>query len=328
MVATPITAAEKRLAVVKKYEEILGRNKYSQAKRSYAFKKYSDGKYYSDCSSSIALAYKYAGYPFYDNNNSYNPNTVGMYQARSLTEVPVEIKNGVIQNPEILCPGDMLLFAGTDTSRKYAGFVGHVEMVGKIKGSVVTLYGHGSGTPRATEMNAYCKSRYKQKTSTALGHKGLIKVVRFFADGDDGILLSRGSKGVAVKQLQRDLMSLGYKLPKYGADGDFGSETFEAVKKFQQDNGLAATGVYTKSTDKKLQEKLGKPADPAIPKSKQLVITGGSVNIRTGPGTEYTIIHTADKGDKFEIPNTDGWRPLKYGGHVYWTSEDYSKEEE
>ncbi|MBR4953819.1 MAG: hypothetical protein IKZ30_04810, partial [Oscillospiraceae bacterium] len=134
MVTGTITAAEKRIAVVQKYEEILGRNKYSQAKRSYAFKKYSDGKYYSDCSSSIALAYKYAGYPFYDNSGSYNPNTVGMYKADSLVEVPVEIKNGVIQNPEILCLGDMLLFAGTDTSRKYAGFVGHVEMVGKISG--------------------------------------------------------------------------------------------------------------------------------------------------------------------------------------------------
>lgn len=250
MVTGAITAAEKRKAVVQKYEEILGRNKYSQAKRSYAYKKYSDGKYYSDCSSSIALAYKYAGYPFYDNNGSYNPNTVGMYQAKSLVEVPVEIKNGVIQNPEVLRLGDMLLFAGTDTSRKYAGYVGHVEMVGKIKGDVITLYGHGSGTPRATEVHAYCKNRYKQKTSTKLGHKGLIKVVRFFED--------------------------------------------EAA-----------------------------PAENASP-GKKVVITGGSVNIRTGPGTEYTIIHTAHKGDKFDIPDTEGWNPVKFGGHVYWASDNYS----
>ena len=123
------TASEIRTAVVNKYKEILGRNNYSQAKRSYAFKKYSDGKYYSDCSSSVALSYKYAGYPFYDNNKSYNPNTVGMYQAKSLKDVPVTIKNGIIQNPEVLRPGDMLLFAGSDNSRKYADCVGHVEMV-------------------------------------------------------------------------------------------------------------------------------------------------------------------------------------------------------
>lgn len=319
-----ITTAEKRATVVKKYEEILGRNKYSQPKRSYAFKKYSDGKYYSDCSSSIALAYKYAGYPFYDNGGSYNPNTVGMYTANSLKEVPVAIKNGVIQNPEILRLGDMLLFAGTDTSRKYAGYVGHVEMVGKISGTKITLYGHGSGTPRATEMNAYCQKRYSSKTSTGLGHKGLIKVVRFFTDeGDDGIHLSRGYAGDAVKKLQQNLMKLGYKLPKYGADGDFGSETETALKEFQKDYGLTVNGVYTDAVDKTMQGLIGGAV--AKPTGKSLVITGENVNIRTGPGTKYTVIHTAKKGEKFAVPEVDGWNPIEYGGHVYWTSGDYSK---
>ena len=325
MVATPITAAEKRMAVIAKYEEILGRNKYSQAKRSYAFKKYSDGKYYSDCSSSIALAYKYAGYPFYDNSSSYNPNTVGMYKADSLVEVPVEIKYGVIQSPEILRLGDMLLFAGTDTSRKYAGFVGHVEMVGKISGSKITLYGHGSGTPRATEMNAYCKKRHGQQTQTSLGHQGLIKVVRFFVD-DGGSHLSRGSKGDAVKQLQLNLMRLGYDLPKYADDGDFGSETEGKLKAFQKDYGLTVNGVYTDAVDKTMQALLGN-STPVPTTGKVLVITGNSVNIRTGPGTEYTIIHTAKKGEKFEVPETEGWKPLKFGGHVYWASDNYSKME-
>ena len=323
MVTGAITAAEKRQAVVKKYEEILGRNKYSQAKRSYAFKKYSDGKYYSDCSSSIALAHKYAGYPFYDNNGSYNPNTVGMYRASSLKEVPVVVKNGVIQNPEILKECDMLLFAGSDSSRKYAGYVGHVEMVGKISGSKVTLYGHGSGTPRATEMNAYCKKRYASKTSTGLGHKGLIKVVRFFTD-DDEIYISKGMKGEEVKKLQQNLMKLGYDLHEYKDDGDFGGETEKAVKKFQEDRGLAVTGVYNDETHKAMQAALGGKIDP-MPAGKTLTFTGGSVNIRTGPGTEYTIIHTAQKGDKFEIPETDGWNPLKYGGHVYWASGNLSE---
>ena len=318
------TNAEKRQAVVKKYEEILGRNKYSQAKRSYAFKKYSDGKYYSDCSSSIALAYKYAGYPFYDNNGSYNPNTVGMYRANSLKEVPVVVKNGVIQNPEVLELCDMLLFAGSDSSRKYAGYVGHVEMVGKISGSKITLYGHGSGTPRATEMNAYCKKRHASKTSTGLGHKGLIKVVRFITD-DDEIYIGKGMKGAEVKKLQQNLMKLGYDLHEYGDDGDFGSETEKAVKKLKEDRGLNITGIYDDATDKAMQTALGGKAPEAAPTGQMLTITGGSVNIRTGPGTEYTAIHTAKKGDKFEIPNVEGWNPLKYGGHVYWASANLSE---
>lgn len=195
---TMATIAEKRQAVISKYEEIIGRNKYSQTRRGYAFKKYSDGKYYSDCSSSIALAHKYAGYPFYDNNGSYNPNTVGMYQAKSLVDVPVEIKDGVIQNPEVLQPCDMLLFAGSDTSRKYADYVGHVEMVGKISNGKVTLYGHGSGTPRATEMNAYCKKRFKQKTSTKKGNKGLLKVRRFFVEEEETVPVKPIENGVEI----------------------------------------------------------------------------------------------------------------------------------
>ena len=171
-----MTAAEKRTAVVKKYEEILGRNKYSQTKRDYCYKKYKDGKYYSDCSSSISYAYKEAGFSFGILN------TVGMYQSKKLVDVPVIIEDGIIQNPEILLPGDMLLFAGTDSSRAYAGYVGHVEMVAKVSGGKVTIYGHGSGTPRATEMNAYCKSRYAKKASTKLGHRGLIRVRRFIPD--------------------------------------------------------------------------------------------------------------------------------------------------
>ena len=41
-----------------------------------------------------------------------------------------------------------------------------------------------------------------------------------------------------ISQIQNALISRGYSLPKYGADNDFGTETKEALKKFQRDNGL------------------------------------------------------------------------------------------
>lgn len=244
-----MTANEKRLAVIRKYEEILGRNKYSQPKRDYCYKKYKDGKYYSDCSSSVSYAYKEAGFSFGILN------TVGMYQSKKLADVPVEIKNGIIQNPEILREGDMLLFAGTDSGRAYAGYVGHVEMVAKITAGMVVLYGHGSGTPRATEMNAYCKNRYAKKTSTKLGHRGLIRVRRFIQD----------------------------------------------------DNNVEPV--------------------PAAPKSESgyvVKVTGGTVNIRTGPGKQYTAIEQVKKGTVLEVPDAAGWTPIKYGGHVYWISDNMS----
>jgi len=60
--------------------------------------------------------------------------------------------------------------------------------------------------------------------------------------------LRRGDKGEAVKDLQKKLISLGYALPKYGADGDFGKETEAAVKAFQADNGLKADGIAGEKT--------------------------------------------------------------------------------
>jgi len=48
-------------------------------------------------------------------------------------------------------------------------------------------------------------------------------------------MLKRGSRGELVRELQEKLLSLGYELPKFGADGDFGSETESAVTEFKQE---------------------------------------------------------------------------------------------
>lgn len=46
--------------------------------------------------------------------------------------------------------------------------------------------------------------------------------------------LRKGMRGEQVRILQSNLMALGIALPKYGADGDFGAETFAAVVAFQK----------------------------------------------------------------------------------------------
>ena len=60
--------------------------------------------------------------------------------------------------------------------------------------------------------------------------------------------LRKGNKGSYVSLLQTLLLNRGYKLPKYGADGDFGNETFAAVKQFQQDWGLKVDGIVGPET--------------------------------------------------------------------------------
>ncbi len=52
-----------------------------------------------------------------------------------------------------------------------------------------------------------------------------------------------GSEGTNVKTMQQYLLDLGGKLPRFGADGYFGSETEAAVVEFQHKHGLAEDGV-------------------------------------------------------------------------------------
>ena len=284
--------ADRRLKVRDAYRKFIGRNHYSQKLRNYYNKKYKDGKYYSDCSSSVSGAYKVAGEGFGILN------TVGMWTSKKLVDVPVKISKGQITNPEVLRVGDMLLFAGNDKSRKKYGYVGHVEMVGEISGSKVTLYGHGSGLAKKHEMTKYCKTRYNTRASTPLGRRGLIRVVRFIRDDGEQLppaqpaqvaALKQGATGSAVAAMQKLLLKWDPQcLPKWGADGDFGEETAAAVLAFQLAAGIERTGAFDADTERALLLHVGATAE----------ITGTTVNVRSGPGKQNAVLGVAKKGDR------------------------------
>jgi len=64
--------------------------------------------------------------------------------------------------------------------------------------------------------------------------------------GLDPPTIRKGSKGDAVRMLQRLLTDYGY--DPGPIDSDFGAETEDAVKKFQTDFGLAADGIVGPKT--------------------------------------------------------------------------------
>ena len=136
-------------------------------------------------------------------------------------------------------------------------------------------------------------------------------------------VLKYGDEGEDIRILQTDLMQLGYALPKYGADGDFGSETEKAVRHFQQEHQLPEDGVMDDEDYTALFA--------ALEGEKTVEITGGSVNVRSAPGTEGTkVLGTVHKGDVLpyqgqtqavsgrdwyliEYKNQNGWVSGKYG---------------
>lgn len=62
------------------------------------------------------------------------------------------------------------------------------------------------------------------------------------------VLRLNSTQNSYVKILQKILISLGYDLGKWGADGLFGTQTYKAVKSYQQKKNLVVDGVVGKMT--------------------------------------------------------------------------------
>ena len=75
--------------------------------------------------------------------------------------------------------------------------------------------------------------------------------------------LAMGAKGKEVKKLQEKLIELRY-LPEGAADGGYGRQTYNAVKKFQHYNGLTADGIAGRRTQTNLFENPDVAANPEV----------------------------------------------------------------
>ena len=60
---------------------------------------------------------------------------------------------------------------------------------------------------------------------------------------DNERMLKVGDKGTPVRKLQQALVDAGFSLPRFGVDGDFGSETKAAVEEFQRASGLTGANI-------------------------------------------------------------------------------------
>lgn len=68
-------------------------------------------------------------------------------------------------------------------------------------------------------------------------------------------------------------------------------------------------------------------ATPIPPPVQRVRVTGNSVNIRTGPGVEYSRIGVVSKGDTLEVTGkgTASWREVIFNGKVAYISKRYTE---
>ena len=149
-------------------------------------------------------------------------------------------------------------------------------------------------------------------------------------------ILRRGNAGADVEQLQKALMSLGYDVGSWGADGDFGAATERAVRDFQRDHGLEVDGEFGPKSLAALKAALSgdepeQPEPPAAQTARYVEITGGTVNIRSAPGTDSRILGVAYEGEKLpyqgEMRQLNGidWYLVEYNNENAWVSGKYSR---
>lgn len=197
----------------------------------------SDGDY--DCSSAVITAWENAGVPVKTKGATYTGNMLGVFTANGFEVVTGEVN---LNTGAGLKRGDVLL----NTTRHTAMYCGNGKEVEASINEKGTAHGGKPGDQTGKE---FLIRSYRNYPWT--------HVLRYVGTGNSSgtvtkNYLSKGDNGAAVKTMQLMLIDLGYSCGSAGADGDFGSGTESALKKFQKANGLEVDGKYGSASKTKL----------------------------------------------------------------------------
>ena len=137
--------------------------------------------------------------------------------------------------------------------------------------------------------------------------------------------LRNGDEGEDVKIMQAHLITLGYDLGKWGADGDFGDATEIAVEAFQFNSGLKDDGIYGAKTHAALMEAID---DAAGSEGRTVRIEGGQCYVRSAPNTSGAKLGIAGRDTEWEYQgqtSEDGWLLIDYHSQNGWVSGKYGR---
>ena len=191
-----------------------------------------------DCSSLLITVWEQAGVPVRMGGATYTGNMREVFLRCGFADVTGEVSLG---DGRGLVAGDVLLNHRNHTAMmvdKYNLVQARINELGTATGGQT---GDQTGGEIAV-MSYYnfpwnCVLRYRDN-----GVEAWEKTAEETVQLRGLPLLRRGSRGDAVRAAQYLLLCRGMTLQKYGADGDYGQETEDAVKEFQRLKGLEADG--------------------------------------------------------------------------------------
>ena len=140
-------------------------------------------------------------------------------------------------------------------------------------------------------------------------------------------ILKNGMTGDDVKELQTMLISLDYGCGIWGADGEFGDSTQNAVERFQTAHGCMVDGEVGPETLAAL-EKAMEAAEAPVNDARYVQIVNGNCYVRTAPNTSGKKLGVAHRGDILDyqgVQSADGWHLVVYNGQNGWVSGKYSE---
>jgi len=162
-------------------------------------------------------------------------------------------------------PGDQVFFRDGKGAICHTGLVEAVtaDRLTTIEGNAGDRVIRGVYPVNAARIAGYGRPRWELATEDAPESAVSESAPVPQAEPDEGHpTLSKGSRGSAVRDLQKRLEAMGYALPRWGVDGDFGQETERAVRLFQQVNSLEVDGIVGPKTWAKLADSTARMIEP------------------------------------------------------------------
>lgn len=277
-----------------------------------------DGDY--DCSSAVITAWEQAGVPVKSKGATYTGNMLPVFKANGFVDVTAQVNRSTGAG---LVRGDVLLNTVHHTAM-YCGDGKEVEASINEKGTA-----HG-GTPGDQTGKEFLIRTYRNYPWT--------NVLRYIggnsATATTKNYLEIGDSGAAVKTMQLMLIECGYSCGTAGADGEFGSGTDAALRKFQKDNSLVVDGQYGPASKLKLTalhnaKVSGNGYESKTPsKTPKWVgaVNTNELNVRTGAGTgnpklaAYPLLRQhnfVDVCDTIKAADSTDWYYIRIAGKYY-----------